>query len=98
MQKQKNNYHEKFGSFYNSPEWKKLRKQKWQDANGLCEMCLAEGIVREGREVHHKIPIEEDWSKRFDYDNLILLCPDHHNQMHERISPLQEFLNKWEDI
>ena len=61
-------------------------------------MCLADGVVREGREVHHKIEIEKDWSKRFDYDNLILLCPDHHNQMHERISPLQEFLNKWEDM
>lgn len=94
----KQSYHFRYKDFYNSPEWKKLRNQKWKDVNGLCEMCLAEGVVREGREVHHKVPIEEDWSKRFDYDNLILLCPDHHNQMHERISPLQEFLNKWEEI
>ena len=94
----KKSYHEKYNSFYNSPEWKNLRNQKFCDANGLCELCYKNGIKRKGREVHHIIPIEEDWSKRFDYDNLILLCPDCHNAQHERISPLQEFLNSWEEI
>ena len=98
MQKKDANYHEKYMCFYNSVAWKNLRNRKFYDANGLCEMCLEEGIVRQGREVHHKIFIEDDWNKRFDYDNLILLCPDHHNQMHERISPLQKFLLDWEEI
>jgi 5-methylcytosine-specific restriction protein A len=67
-------------------------------ANGLCEHCLKKGIVRAGREVHHIIPIEEDWNKRLDIDNLVLLCPDCHNAEHERISPLQKFLKDWENI
>ena len=98
MQQSKGKYHEKYDTFYNSPEWKSLRAKKFYDANGLCEMCLEEKIIREGREVHHKIFIEDDWSKRLDYDNLILLCPHHHNLMHERMSPLQKFLNEWDNI
>lgn len=94
----KETYHSRYSQFYNSKEWHDLRNFKWQESNGLCEMCLEEGIVRQGREVHHKIFIEDDWNKRFDYDNLILLCPDHHNQMHERISPLQKFLLDWDNI
>lgn len=89
------NYHDKYSSFYNSPEWKTLRNQKFADANGLCEMCQKEGVVTVGKEVHHIEPIEENWDKRLDYDNLILLCPMHHNQVHERQSALQDFLKYW---
>ena len=42
------------------------------------------------------VHFEDDWSKRFDYDNLILLCPEHHNLMHERISPLKKFLQEFD--
>lgn len=92
------NYNEKFSSFYNSAEWKLLRNQKWYDCDGICELCKKNGIIRQGKEVHHIIPIEKDWSKRLDYDNLILLCSDCHNLQHERISPLQKFLKDWENI
>lgn len=92
------NYKEKYQSFYNSAEWKALRNYKWGMANGLCEHCLKKGIVRAGREVHHIIPIEEDWNKRLDFDNLVLLCSDCHNAEHERISPLQKFLKDWENV
>ena len=30
--------------------------------------------------VHHITPLEEDFSKRLDDDNLITLCPSHHSQ------------------
>ena len=98
MKQKKLNYHEKYAEFYNSTAWKNLRNQKFGDANGLCELCYKEGIIKQGREVHHIIPIEENWNKRLDYDNLILLCSDCHNKMHERISPLQKFLKDWDDI
>ena len=61
-------------------------------------MCRKNGIIKEAKEIHHIIPIEEDWSKRLDYDNLIALCSDCHNAQHERISPLQKFLNTWNKI
>lgn len=94
----KQTYNEKFSQFYNSNEWKNLRNQKFYDADGLCELCNKNKIIKQGREVHHIIPIETDWNKRLDYDNLILLCSDCHNAQHERISPLQKFLKDWEEI
>lgn len=92
----KMNYNEKYSTFYNSKEWKILRKNKWESSNGLCEKCLEKGIVKSGVEVHHKIPIKKNWSKRLDYDNLILLCKECHNDAHNRISPLQKFLKEWD--
>lgn len=92
------NYKEKYSWFYNTPEWKKLRKYKFNKADGLCEKCDKQGIVEEGVEVHHKVPIEKDWSKRLDYNNLILLCPACHNHEHNRESELQKFLNDFENL
>ena len=98
-QKEKNkSYHEKFDSFYQSKSWKLLRSQKFYASNGLCELCLKDGIINEAREIHHIVPIEKDWNKRLDYQNLIALCPEHHNLMHERISPLQQFLKDWDNL
>ena len=98
MRKKPMTYHEKYNQFYQSKEWQLLRNQKYYDANGLCEMCRAKGIIKRGKEVHHKIPIEEDWSKRLNYDNLILLCSDCHNAQHERVSPFQKFLKDWNNL
>ena len=92
------NYHEKYKDFYNSSEWKALRNYKFGMAEGLCELCRKKGIVKAGREVHHRVSIQDDWSKRLDFDNLILLCSDCHNAEHERISQLQKFLREWENV
>ena len=98
MKQKQMNYHEKYNKFYQSKEWHELRMAKWVSANGLCELCLKNGIINEAREIHHIVPIEKDWSKRLDYDNLIALCSDCHNQQHLRISPLQKFFKSWETI
>ena len=92
------NYHEKYKNFYNSSEWRRLRARKFADAEGLCEKCYKEGKIVEGKEVHHIIPIDKDWSKRLNYDNLILLCPDCHNAAHKRTSPLQQFLEEFDKL
>ena len=94
----KQTYNEKFSQFYNSKQWHELRNFKWQESNGLCELCLKDGIINEAREIHHIVPIEKDWNKRLDYENLIALCPSHHQEMHNRISPLQKFLRDWENM
>ena len=98
MKRKIKTYHEKFDKFYQSKEWQLLRNQKWVASEGLCEMCRAKGIIREAKEIHHIEPITENWNKRLDYDNLIALCSDCHNQQHLRISPLQKFLNAWDKI
>lgn len=91
-------YHEKFDKFYQSKEWQLLRNQKWVASDGLCEMCRAKGIIKSAKEIHHVVPIDVDWSKRLEYENLIALCSDCHNEQHERISPLQKFLSAWDKI
>ena len=98
MKQKTKKYHEKYNSFYCSREWQLLRNQKFYDADGLCELCRQNGIIKEAKEIHHIVPIEKDWSKRLDYDNLLALCSDCHNQQHLRISPLQKFLSAWDKI
>lgn len=94
----KENYHSRYSQFYNSKEWHDLRNFKWQESNGLCEKCYNQGIIKASREIHHIVPIEVDWSKRLDYENLIALCPAHHQEMHNRDSMLQKFLREWDSI
>ena len=91
-------YHERYQQFYNSREWRDLRNYKFAMADGLCELCRKNGKVKAAREIHHIVPIEIDYSKRLDYDNLIALCSDCHNKIHNRQSPLQKFLREWENI
>lgn len=91
----KQTYKEKFKNFYNSKEWKTLRAVKFADAGGLCEKCKK---IVSGKEVHHIVPIEKDWNKRLDYNNLILLCSACHNDEHDRVSNLQKFLKEWEKL
>lgn len=91
-------YHEKYDAFYQSRAWRRLRKIKFARETGLCERCRAKGIVRMGEEVHHVVPIEVDWSRRLDPDNLELLCAACHNEQHERESPLQKFSKFWEEL
>lgn len=98
MEREQTNYHKKYASFYNSKEWIALRNQKFYEADGLCEICKKNGIIKQGKEVHHIEPIEQNWDKRLDYNNLILLCTDCHNSQHERISPLQQFLKDWNNL
>lgn len=92
------NYHEKFNDFYNSSEWKAIRNQKFIEARGLCERCEKRGIIKKGKEVHHKIPIEQRPDLRLDMNNLELLCSDCHNNAHGRESSLQKFNNFWEKL
>lgn len=95
--KMEGNYSEKYKRFYNSKEWIALRNYKYADADGFCEECKKQGIVKPGVDVHHIVPIEIDWSKRLDYNNLILLCKECHNEKHERGGSLSEFLKIWEE-
>ena len=91
-------YRERYQDFYNGKEWKELRAYKFAQANGLCEECLKKGIVTAGVEIHHIVPIEKDWSKRLDIDNLVCLCHACHDRAHLRISPLQKFNIFWEGL
>lgn len=48
---------------------------------GLCRLCLMEGVICwDGLEVHHIVPLAEDFDRRLDDENLITLCSAHHKE------------------
>lgn len=75
--------------FYASPEWRRLRDRVMLGAGGQCERCAANGLIKPAEEVHHKVPIGEDWGKRLDEGNLICLCHACHMELHRRMGKAQ---------
>lgn len=73
-------------SFYKSRTWERTRTIYLQKVNGLCERCLAKGLVVPARVVHHKIYLTEenyrDPSVSLNLENLEALCLDCHNAEH----------------
>ncbi len=70
--------------FRKTYKWTEKSKYIKQRDNYLCQVCLLDKhntnykyTYRE-LEVHHIIPLEEDYNKRLDNDNLITLCRYHH--------------------
>ena len=75
-------------AFYNSAEWDRVRKTYARSRGGLCELCLAKGIVRAGTVVHHRQPITPDNicdpAITLGFDNLELVCAECHALEHRR--------------
>lgn len=74
--------------FYKSQAWKKCRDAYTKKVGGLCEECLKNGMYKPGEIVHHKIHLTpfniHDTSITLNFDNLELLCRDHHAAMHSK--------------
>ncbi len=65
--------------FRNSASWQKKREQIRERDHYLCRMCLREERLTYDRlQVHHIVPLAEDWEGRLEDNNLIVLCPYHH--------------------
>ncbi len=71
----------KYTRFYGTRDWRTLSSVYMQDKQYQCEQCS--GIATE---VHHVDPIQTDsgWLRRLDYDNLMAVCVDCHNEQHGR--------------
>jgi len=73
-------------AFYHSQEWKQSRAAYLASIGYLCEDCVEEAKKGERREddvqmatdVHHKIPIAENWALRLVWSNYRGLCDGHH--------------------
>lgn len=72
--------------FYFSPAWRKTRTAYMKSVGGLCEVCLAKGIVRPGEIVHHKVHLSpdniSDENVSLSWDNLQCVCRDCHARLH----------------
>ena len=80
--------------FYTTRAWRKCRAAFLKDRGGLCEKCLARGIIEAGSkdrplEVHHKVPLTSenvnDPMVALNWDNLQLLCKDCHEEEKDRV-------------
>ena len=80
--------------FYNSEAWKKTRKAYYRSKSGICERCQKEfeegkrslKEVNIGTIVHHKKWITpkniNDPNITLSWDNLEVVCDEHHNTEH----------------
>ena len=82
--------------FYVSPAWRKTRDAYYKQMCGKCERCMKE--YKEGKRsideinpgviVHHKIELTPDNIKdpsiALSFNNLELLCSEHHNRHHKK--------------
>ena len=65
--------------FRNSKAWRTKRVEVAQRDLNMCRLCAIESNkYNSSIGVHHITPLAEDYSKRLDNDNLISLCPYHH--------------------
>lgn len=73
-------------SFYKTTAWKKCRAEYIKKCGGLCERCMAKGLIVPGYIVHHKIHLTadnvNDPSITLNFDNLEYLCENCHNKEH----------------
>lgn len=72
--------------FYSSAAWQSCRNEYMKCAHYLCEDCLARGIYKPAKEVHH---IEELTPMNIhrpeialNFDNLVALCKECHKARH----------------
>lgn len=82
--------------FRNSRRWREKREQIRQRDNNLCQICIRKlyGTIQqynfENLSVHHAIPIEKDYDRRLDEDNLITICGIHHEMAEAGLIPYDE--------
>lgn len=73
--------------FRNTSLWKHKRAEIYLRDKGFCQVCIrlrymSEGMNQyefKGIQVHHIIPLVEDYNKRLDNSNLLSLCTLHHD-------------------
>ena len=79
----------KHSAFYNSMAWKNTSRAYKQSVGGLCECCMAKGLVTPAEIVHHKKPLTDDnisdLSISLSWDNLQALCRTCHAEAHEEM-------------
>jgi 5-methylcytosine-specific restriction endonuclease McrA len=82
---------DRLDKFYNSPQWRKLRKEVIAENKNECQDCKAKGYYTKANTVHHQQYVRKHprlaLSRTYtfqgkEYINLVPLCHDCHEQRH----------------
>ena len=77
-------------AFYQGQAWKDCREVYRKSKSGLCERCLAKGLIVPGVVVHHKKYLTpeniNDPSVTLNFENLELVCRACHEEEHSSLS------------
>lgn len=77
---------ERVEAFYTSTAWRKCRGAVLAEHGGLCELCLAKGLIEPAVHVHHKVHLTaeniDDPRIALDSSNLMALCEECHAEQH----------------
>ena len=71
----------KIDGIWKSTWLNQIRSEKLDDQNFSCYDCGTELLIAE-HDMHHVVPVYEDVSKAFEYNNIIALCTDCHKNRH----------------
>lgn len=88
----------KASRFRATKRWSKKRDEIKERDKYLCRVCInnlyhtLNTYNYDKLEVHHIVPIEEDYDKRLDNDNLITLCSFHHKMAERGDIPREELI------
>jgi len=84
--------------FRKTYKWTEKSKSIRERDKYLCQVCLTDKYNTNYRytyrdlEVHHIVPLEEDYSRRLDSSNLITLCRYHHEMAESNEISREELL------
>mgnify|MGYP002312473412 FL=1 len=70
--------------FYSTKAWGAMRMRVIRESKYKCQNCARYGKTQDATTVHHANPIEERPDLRLKRWNLIALCDECHNKMHDR--------------
>lgn len=73
--------------FYNSPVWKKKKRQILKDQHHECQRCKKKGIYKKARTVHHKQYLRKRPDLALCDYNLEAICDECHYDEHHRKKP-----------
>ncbi|MGX7199211.1 HNH endonuclease [Enterococcus nangangensis] len=76
--------------FYDCARWRKLRREAIKRDNNECQMCKHLGRYHRVENVHHIKEVKDRPDLALDINNLICLCVDHHNEVHDRYLSIEE--------
>ena len=85
--------------FRNTKAWKDKREEIKDRDNQLCQICIRKlyGALNQytynNLSVHHCIPMNEDYDKRLDNDNLLTVCDYHHEMCESGKIPMEVVKN-----